>query len=126
MLVAKHRIYLTIAMWITYLLLFNYYIWSMTHGMQEHYYRLLYNYITISAIILYVADNKLGIVNFIHEQFNFLFILCVIINYILIILTRHGIIANWQEIFWTFNGLVLFVTLMICYSIRKHNLLNDE
>lgn len=124
---AKHRVYLSVAILAMYVLSFNYYILKMTSGIPEHTYKLMYNYITFSAIILYVSDNKLGIVNFIHEQFNFLLILCVIINYVLIILTHHCLIdGNWKQMFWSFNGAIFVVTMLILYSIKRHNVLNDE
>lgn len=122
-LTAKHRVYLSIVILTAYVLLFNYYLWAMTHGMNEHYYRLLYYYITAVFTSIYLLDRKMGIVSFIHEQFNFLLILCVLINYVLIILTRHCIIdTNWKPMFWSFNGGVLFVTISVLINGIKRKI----
>lgn len=122
MFTAKHRVYLSILLLSAYVAIFNYYIWEMAHGMNEHHYKLLYNYLTVASISIYVLDRELGTVNFMHKQFNLLLILCVIINYVLIILARHGVIyEHWKQMFWCFNSAVLITTIMICTCIYRHD-----
>lgn len=71
-------------------------------------------------IVFFTADIKAGFVSNYHKQFNFLCILSVIINYILIILIHLTIIKSAAPMLLLFNGLVFAVTIMIGTNMRKY------
>jgi hypothetical protein len=117
----RSRIFITVAALITYLVLFNLYIFNLTRT-DITTSKLFYNYLTAGMTVFYVADWKCGFVNKYHEHFNFICILCVIVNYIIIILTHHTVIHNDkpQQLFWAFNGGVFAVTVLIVINFLKH------
>lgn len=112
---------LTIGILIVYLVLFNYYIYELTlPDMPIECKKLFYNYITLGMVVFTFADIKAGFVSYLHEQFNNICILSVVINFILIILTHHTILQNPIPMFFAFNGSVFAVTVMIGFSIIRH------
>jgi cytochrome c biogenesis factor len=115
----KLRLALTVIVVIIYVGLFNLYIYDLTK-IDIRASKLFYNYLTLSALIFFLLDIKSGFVSFIHKQFNLILILCVIINYVIIILTHHTILQNPKPMFWAFNGSVFAVTLIIGSSILRH------
>lgn len=123
----KHRIPLIIGMWIIYLLLFNFYIYELTHGLSHRKCVLFYSYLTggMTAICFFdrVHITRLTV----HRQFNILSILSVLANFILIILTQHTVISNTRDtaMFYTFNGLIVVVTIMIFISGIKHGIFKE-
>lgn len=120
----RHRIFITVSLWLTYLLLFNFYIYQLTHGLSIRRSSLLYNYITLGSLIFCFIDRDF-IVSGMHRQFNTLYLLSLIANFILIILTHHVILTNPEEMFYTFNGLIFAVTTMIVISSYRHGHFKD-
>ena len=115
----KLRVYITVIVLAIYVGLFNLYIYDLTR-LDIKSSKLFYNYLTLGMVMFFIADWKSGFVNYIHEQFNLLCILCVIVNYILIILTHHIILTSPIPMFFAFNGGVCLVTMMIFISGIRH------
>lgn len=104
-----------------YVGLFNFYIYELTRTwFTPEGKRLFYNYLTMGMVGFTFADIKAGFVSYLHEQFNNICILSVVINFILIILTHHTILQNPIPMFFAFNGSVFAVTVMIGFSIIRH------
>lgn len=108
----KARIALTIIALTLYVGLFNLYIYDL-HLIDIKHSKLFYNYLTLSAVLFFLIDLKSGFVNAFHRQFNLLLILCVIINYILIICIHQEILKGVYPMFYGFNISVFAVTLAI-------------
>lgn len=110
-----------------YTVLFNLYIFERIHDFWDvHYIKLFYNYITLSAILFYIADTKLGFESETHEQLNFVCILAVIMNFINIILTEQGNLTKPVEMFWTFNGSIFVCSILVLYLGSIYGYFNKE
>lgn len=122
MLVTRNkRTLLTIIALILYVVAFNYYLYELIRTDFSHRSKvLLYNYSTLSMLVFFVLDLKAGFESSIHEDFNFVCILSVIINFITIILTHLTIISNPLPTFLSFNIGILIATLMILISGARH------
>ncbi len=120
------RIALTIMAVILYVGLFNLYIYDLT-CIDIKTSKLFYNYLTLSAVSFFVADLKSGFVNSYHKQFNLLLILCIIVNYILIICTHEQWIKNQnvEIMFWSFDVSVFVITVTIFYYSFKYKTFDD-
>lgn len=115
------RTLLTLIVLILYVGLFNLYIYELPRPyMSLKECKLLYNYLTVSMLIFFVADLKYGFDNWLHAQLNFICILSVIINFILIILTHHVILKTPVEMFFVFNGSIFATTAMILICSTKY------
>lgn len=118
------RIYITVIMLCLYVGLFNLYIYDLTRiNIQTS--KLFYNYLTLGMVVFIVADWKAGFVSRWHEQLNFICILCLMVNYVLIILTHHTVLKKPIPMFITFNGTVLAVTILILINCIKHGYFKD-
>lgn len=84
--------------------------------------KLFYNYLTLGMIVFFLIDLKTGFESIWHKQFNLIAILCVIINYIIIILNHHGLLCDSIGVFWIFNGSVFVTSLMILTSGIHHGI----
>ena len=116
----RARVSVTITVLCLYVLLFNIYIYELTQiNIQAS--KLFYNYLTLFMFVFIIADIKSGFVSSIHKQLNNICILCLIINYILIILTHHTILQKPKEVFFMFDGSVLAVTVLIFINLFKHD-----
>lgn len=120
----KARIALTILALCLYVILFNVYIYDLTR-IDIRSSKLFYNYLTLFMFIFIISDWKSGFVNDFHKQFNFICILSLIVNYIIIILTHHKIILSPLPEFFAFNGGVLAVTLIIVERGVRHGIFKD-
>jgi len=117
----KARLIITTFALILYLALFNLYIFEIKR-LDIQSYKLFYNYLTAGMTVFYVADWKAGFVNRYHEHINFICILCVLVNYLIIILTHHTVLHQNKpiELFYAFNGSVFAVTVLIVINFIKH------
>lgn len=117
----KIRIFITIGVIIIYVTLFNVYLYELTK-MPIKFSKLFYNYLTLGMLVFAILDLKAGFVNFIHQQFNLICFMCLIINYIIIILTHHVILKNTDPLFYAFNGGVFAVTIAVLINGIKHDI----
>lgn len=117
----KLRLYITILALITYVALFNLYIYEL-HRVDVKTYKLFYNYLTFSMLLFALLDLKAGFISYMHEQFNLMCFCCLLINYIVIILTHHTILKECDPIFFAYNGGVFAATIMIGSSILRHGI----
>jgi|GEM_PF-2977984 len=115
----KIRVYITIGVLITYVALFNLYMYELDFIPIKNS-KLFYNYITFGMLLFALLDLKCGFVSFMHKQFNLICFICLLINYVIIILTHHTILRDCDPIFYSFNGAVMAVTIMIGSSIYRH------
>lgn len=115
----RARVLITAVALCLYVGLFNLYIYDLTR-IDITSSKLFYNYLTAGMTLFYLTDWKVGFVNKYHEQINFICILCVLVNYILIILTHHTIITRPIDMFFAFNGGVFVVTILIVINFIKH------
>lgn len=120
----KTRIYITIIAIILYVGLFNFYIYELTRIPYRNAV-LFYNYLTLSTVVYFLLDWKSGFINKWHEQLNLICILCVIVNYIIIILTHHVILTKPIPMFFAFNGGIFAVTILILINGVKHGYFKD-
>lgn len=122
----RARIAISISALCLYLATFNFYIFELTR-IDWHYANLIYNYLTAGAILFFLLDLKSGFVNNYHEQINLILILCVLMNYAIIILLRHGVLKDDKPIyiFYAFNGSVLAITATIFYCGWKYKTFKD-
>lgn len=119
------RALITSVVWIAYLVMFNLYLFELTHGLSHRRGILMYSYITMGAIIFYLIDRSGGLVTDLHKEFNTLLILSVINNFVLIILTQHLIIRNAEQMFYMFNGTEIIITLIILFSAFRHGFIKS-
>lgn len=82
----------------------------------------MYNLITFGMLVFCVFDWKFGFVNDFHKQFNFLGFLSLMVNYLLIILTRTRVITDPVPMFFVFNSGLFLVTAMVFSSGIKHRI----
>lgn len=118
------RIAITIIALILYVGLFNLYLYELTRiniGTSK----IFYNVITLFAVGFFLLDIKAGFVNHIHQQFNLLLILCVLINYILIICTHAEWINDTDGLFYSFNISVFAITLTIFICEVRYKTFRD-
>jgi|SRR5579863_937401 len=122
------RLIITLAALTVYTFSFNFYIYVLTHPFwDEHYTKLFYNYLTLSMLVFYLIDKYKGVVNAIHGQLNLMCILSVCINYIIIILNRHGLLSDAVKITMTFNGAIFVTTVMVMwFGLRDGYLQNND
>lgn len=112
---------------VVYGLLFNLYIFELTHlYWDEHYVKLFYNYLTLGMILFYLIDRECGFVGWFHKQFNWMCIISVIINYIIIILNRHGFFDDTAKLVFTFHSSIIVVTVLFIVSGIKHKVFASE
>lgn len=71
-------------------------------------------------IVFYVLDMKAGFETFLHEQFNFICILSVITNIVIIILTHHTILKTPIQTFLSFNLGILLISSIILITGSRH------
>lgn len=119
------RTYITLTVLCLYVILFNIYIYELTR-IDIKTSKLFYNYLTGCTLLFVLADWKSGFVSRWHEQINFICILCLIVNYILIILTHHTILLKPLPMFYAFNGGVLAVTVAILINGVKHGIFKKD
>lgn len=115
----KLRIGITISVLILYVGLFNLYLYELTRiniGTSK----IFYNCLTFFAVSFFVVDLKAGFINSYHKQFNLLIILCVLVNYILIIFTHTQWIKSTDSLFYSFNSSVFAITLTIFFCEIKY------
>lgn len=118
-----------ITLWaiILYTLGFELYIYELTHRFwDEHYVKLFYSYLTLGMTSFYLIDRRKNFSGFYHRQLNTICIWCVIVNYIIIIFNRHGVIGNAKGMFYWFNGGLLAVTIAVFINGIRTKLFNDE
>lgn len=120
----KARVAIIIIALILYVGLFNLYIYDL-HRIDIKHSKLFYNYLTFSAISFFLIDLKAGFVNEYHKQFNLLLILCVLINYILIICVHQEIIQGTYPMFYCFDFSVFAITLVIFICEMRYKTFRD-
>jgi len=119
------RIYITVIAIVLYALLFNFYIYELTR-VQYRTAVLIYNYLTLSAVVFFLLDWKSGFVSKWHEQLNLICILCIIVNYLIIILTHHVILEKPIQMFYAFNGGIFAVSILILINGIKHGYFRED
>lgn len=105
-----------------YVSLFNVYVVILT--ISTHYAHLLYNYLTLLAMIFFYFnqfsnDERISCV-------NVTFGLCILCNFLLLILHWHGIINDSRSMFYTFNGLVFAVTIIHLVSGKRYGYFKNK
>lgn len=114
------RTAVTVVALILYVLSFNFYLYELTHILTHRKATLLYNSITLSMLLFFILDLKLGFVSHLHEQLNLLCFLSVIANILLIICTHLFLIREPLALFFIFNGSIFATTLMVAISMYRH------
>lgn len=56
---------------------------------------------------------------------NSVLAMCIVANFILIILHWHGLVNSGKAMFFTFNGLVFVLSLMVFISALRHDYFKD-
>lgn len=116
------RTILTALVLILYVGLFNFYLYELPRdflSLKEC--KLLYNYLTLGMIVFYLLDKSSGFDNWLHKELNKICIFCVLINYVLIILTHHTVLKNEMTELIAFNAAIFVTTLMILISAIRHH-----
>lgn len=108
----KLRIGITIAAIILYVGLFNLYLYDLAR-IDISTAKIFYNCLQLGAVGLFALEVFFGFVNSYHKQFCFLLILCVLVNYILIIFTHARWIKDTDMMFYSFNSCVFAITIII-------------
>ena len=108
------RMVITVTVLILYVGLFNVYLYDLTRIKIENT-KILYNCLQFMAVSTFAFDVAASFVNSHHRQFSFLLILCVLVNYILIIFTHAQWIKNTDAMFYSFNFSVFIITLTIFF-----------
>jgi len=89
------RLALSILALIVYLVSFNCYVWNLTNPYYlPEFKKLWYSYTTALILTYYVIDSWRGYATFMRELIGRFTIICVICNFLLIILTHHGILNH--------------------------------
>ncbi len=117
----KLRIIITISVLFLYGIAFNFYIFELLNISYRHA-ALFYNYITFGMLLFCVLDWKMGFVSEFHSQFNLVGFLCLMVNYMLIILTHHKILTSPIPMFLVFNSGIFLVTMMVFVTGMKHKI----
>lgn len=115
----KLRIAIAITAVILYVGLFNLYLYELTRiniGASK----IFYNCLQLGAVGLFTLEVLFGFVNSYHKQFCFLLILCVLVNYILIIFTHAQWIKDTDALFYSFNSCVFIITLTIFFCELRY------
>lgn len=122
----KIRVAITIIVLILYVGLFNLYIYDLTR-VDIKTSKLFYNYLTFGGLLFFLLDIKAGFVNEYHKQFNLLLVLCILINYIIIILVHSEVLSskNTWPIFYSFDLSVFAITLTIFICEIRYKTFND-
>lgn len=122
----KARLTLTVITLILYAALFNVYIFEITR-IDINTSKLFYNYLTAGAVLFYLLDSKFGYVNGYHKQFNLLLILCILVNYVIIILVHSGVLSfdRPKAMFYAFNITIFAITLTIFICEMKYKTFKD-
>lgn len=101
--------------------LFNVYIWLIT--ISTHYAHLLYDLLTISALLFYYFNNNTQ--NELNKGLNRILFFSVIGNFSVIFLYWTGILPGKKEMFYLFNGLIFANTIIIFTCMKRHGIAND-
>ena len=116
------RTIITIAVLCIYLAGFNFYLYELTRIAYPTP-TLIYNYLTLGMLLFAFLDIKAGLFPGLHEQFNSICFLSLIVNYTFIILTHHELIKQPKYMFYTFNGMELVVTIALLVNLKKYGFL---
>lgn len=112
-----------------YVLAFNFYLWELTHQDILTYRgsKLCYSYITAGMILFTGLNRYIGINYHFHNQLNQICFLSILTNFALIILTLHGLFIHAHPfvIFYTFNGSVFAVTVIVSICSNRHGFLQS-
>lgn len=117
------RVALSILAVVIYVLAFNACLYY--HGIiPTRYYKITYNLITLFGIATYAIDKHFGIISYLQREFNRILLVCIIMNYLLILATLLLVVSdtNFKDKFYVFNGAIFAVSLMIFISGFKHGL----
>lgn len=114
----RSRVIFTVIILCLYVVLFNFYIWQLTHIGNGSQTKLLYNYITFFTLIFYFI-NQYDTTQA-NEQLNKMIFFVILSNFILIILTHHRILTQAPPMFLSFNGLIFAVTSIIGITGYNH------
>lgn len=122
----KLRVGITIVSIILYTGLFNLYIFEFLRW-TPYFDRVFYNCLTGGAICFAVIDWKAGFVNDYHKQFNTLLFLCIITNYVFILLKLFEVFnpEHPQPMFYSFDVSICLITLTIFYNEIKYKIMTD-
>jgi hypothetical protein len=118
------RLALSIAALIIYLVSFNLYMVNITNPlllMETK--KLWYCYTTGLILTFYTIDGWHGYKSFLHEAVSKLTMITVIVNFMTIALTHHGIIQKPILVIVTYNLIWLIISLMILVSSWRNGLL---
>lgn len=120
----KLRIGITIIALILYVGSFNLYIFMFLQW-TAFFDKLFYTCITSGAVAFAVIDWKAGFVNSYHKDFNLLLFLCILTNYLFILLKMFEVFnpAHPQPMFYAFNATVLITTITIFFNELKYKVM---
>ena len=120
-----YRLVFCIIAWIGYLISFNLYVWNLTNPvLLPEVKKLWYCYTTGLILTFYTIDSWNGYDTFMHEQIGKLIMITVIINFVLIALTHHGIVNEPTLLIITYNAIWLTIAAMVFISSWKNGLFN--
>lgn len=108
----KFRVALTIIVLFLYGVAFNFYIVKLTTWGYDRAV-LLYNWTTLLMLVFCLWDFKNGFVNDFHRQLNYVGFLCLIVNYIFILLTHYKVLNDPVWMFLAFNSGVGLITISV-------------
>lgn len=106
---------------------FNAYIYCLDSGqfsIKEM--KLWYNYMTFIMLLFVFLDEFKTRLRGHHKSLNTVCKLSLLINYILIILTHHGMLINPTYNFLIYNGSVLAVTVMVFISGTQYEYFKNK
>lgn len=116
------RMLICILVLIIYSASFNSYIYCLNTGsFNIETMKLWYNYTTLSMVLFIFSDEFKTRLRGHHKSLNLVCKFSLLINYILIILTHHGILTNPSSRFIIYNGSVLAITIMVFISATQYD-----
>jgi len=119
-----HRLAICVIVWISYLVSFNLYVYHLTDpSILPEVKKLWYCYTTGLTLAFYTADSWNGYHTFMHEMMGKMIMITVIVNFLLIALTHHGILNDPIVMIMVYNSIWLTIAVMIFVSLRKNGLL---
>lgn len=117
--IKKFRTLLTIIVLCIYILLFYLYLWELSHGLSYRRCALFYNYLTLVSLLFFVVDSWCGICSILHKYVNYLGLLSIAINFVVIILIHHTMIKGVEQMFRTFNIMEIVTIILMIYITRN-------
>jgi len=119
------RVYITIIAIISFVMLFNFYLWVVKDSCYSFSFKkLLCNY-TISGMLVFYYLNKYSECEITHE-FNKIGFYTVLSNFLILLLYYHGFVIDAVNRMLIFNGLIFAVTISIFISMIRNGYFKNK